>query len=144
MGRFYFLFYVHSFHCRLTVSYARHLLKVGLCYLAHAFFLPKPKTFLCICVFMVLVQKVPLMYNGLKGLQWMQSIFFRQEKKMLHIFWADECIYPASVIVCNDNAILMSQGDLKIRDQHGEPLATSFHSKFLGTVDYIWYTNALP
>nr|XP_043608241.1 carbon catabolite repressor protein 4 homolog 5-like [Erigeron canadensis] len=29
------------------------------------------------------------------------------------------------------------------RDNHGEPLATSFHSKFMGTVDYIWHTEDL-
>ncbi|GJU06149.1 carbon catabolite repressor protein 4 homolog 5 isoform X2 [Tanacetum coccineum] len=29
------------------------------------------------------------------------------------------------------------------RDIHGEPLATSFHSRFLGTVDYIWHTDDL-
>ncbi|XP_076925803.1 carbon catabolite repressor protein 4 homolog 5-like [Bidens hawaiensis] len=29
------------------------------------------------------------------------------------------------------------------RDSHGEPLATSFHSKFMGTVDYIWHTEDL-
>ncbi|MFS7962679.1 putative poly(A)-specific ribonuclease [Helianthus anomalus] len=29
------------------------------------------------------------------------------------------------------------------RDCHGEPLATSFHSKFMGTVDYIWHTDDL-
>ncbi|XP_042397142.1 carbon catabolite repressor protein 4 homolog 3-like isoform X1 [Zingiber officinale] len=29
------------------------------------------------------------------------------------------------------------------RDYLGEPLATSYHSKFLGTVDYIWYSTGL-
>ncbi|KAJ9550416.1 hypothetical protein OSB04_014461 [Centaurea solstitialis] len=29
------------------------------------------------------------------------------------------------------------------RDSHGEPLATSFHSRFMGTVDYIWHTKEL-
>ncbi|KAI3515817.1 hypothetical protein L1887_14722 [Cichorium endivia] len=29
------------------------------------------------------------------------------------------------------------------RDDHGEPLATSFHSRFMGTVDYIWHTKDL-
>lgn len=31
------------------------------------------------------------------------------------------------------------QGCEITRDNHGEPLATSYHSKFMGTVDYIWY-----
>ncbi|XP_010465952.1 PREDICTED: carbon catabolite repressor protein 4 homolog 3-like isoform X2 [Camelina sativa] len=29
------------------------------------------------------------------------------------------------------------------RDSVGEPLATSYHSKFLGTVDYLWYSDGL-
>ncbi|XP_008797847.2 carbon catabolite repressor protein 4 homolog 5 [Phoenix dactylifera] len=29
------------------------------------------------------------------------------------------------------------------RDGNGEPLATSYHSKFMGTVDYIWHSSAL-
>ncbi|XP_019705114.2 carbon catabolite repressor protein 4 homolog 5 isoform X2 [Elaeis guineensis] len=29
------------------------------------------------------------------------------------------------------------------RDDNGEPLATSYHSKFMGTVDYIWHSSAL-
>lgn len=31
----------------------------------------------------------------------------------------------------------------RTRDDCGEPLATSFHSKFIGTVDYIWHTEEL-
>lgn len=31
------------------------------------------------------------------------------------------------------------QGSCRTRDRCGEPLATSYHSKFMGTVDYIWY-----
>lgn len=30
------------------------------------------------------------------------------------------------------------QGSHNARDNSGEPLATSYHSKFMGTVDYIW------
>ncbi|XP_024020261.1 carbon catabolite repressor protein 4 homolog 5 isoform X1 [Morus notabilis] len=29
----------------------------------------------------------------------------------------------------------------RTRDDFGEPVATSFHSKFMGTVDYIWHTE---
>ncbi|KAF5175852.1 Carbon catabolite repressor protein 4-like protein [Thalictrum thalictroides] len=29
------------------------------------------------------------------------------------------------------------------RDGYGEPLATSYHSKFMGTVDYIWHSKGL-
>ncbi|KAK6148660.1 hypothetical protein DH2020_019572 [Rehmannia glutinosa] len=31
-------------------------------------------------------------------------------------------------------------GSSKVRDKIGEPLATSYHSLFTGTVDYIWHT----
>ncbi|XP_047266038.1 carbon catabolite repressor protein 4 homolog 3 isoform X4 [Capsicum annuum] len=35
------------------------------------------------------------------------------------------------------------KGSLTTRDDGGEPLATSYHSKFLGTVDYLWYSDGL-
>ncbi|KAL5544768.1 hypothetical protein UlMin_008552 [Ulmus minor] len=31
----------------------------------------------------------------------------------------------------------------RTRDNYGEPLATSYHSEFLGTVDYIWHSDEL-
>lgn len=34
-------------------------------------------------------------------------------------------------------------GSCRTRDNYGEPLATSYHSKFMGTVDYIWHTEEL-
>ncbi|CAH2047112.1 unnamed protein product [Thlaspi arvense] len=34
-------------------------------------------------------------------------------------------------------------GAHRTRDQCGEPLATTYHSRFLGTVDYIWHTKEL-
>ncbi|XP_058091543.1 carbon catabolite repressor protein 4 homolog 5 isoform X2 [Magnolia sinica] len=34
-------------------------------------------------------------------------------------------------------------GDCHTRDNDGEPLATSYHSKFMGTVDYIWHSEDL-
>lgn len=34
-------------------------------------------------------------------------------------------------------------GNCKTRDTNGEPLVTSFHSKFMGTVDYIWHSEKL-
>ncbi|KAI3407880.1 Endo/exonuclease/phosphatase domain-containing protein [Psidium guajava] len=34
-------------------------------------------------------------------------------------------------------------GSCRTRDDHGEPLATSYHSRFMGTVDYIWHTKEL-
>ncbi|KAG1334800.1 putative Carbon catabolite repressor protein 4 [Cocos nucifera] len=38
---------------------------------------------------------------------------------------------------------VMNQGHDNTRDDNGEPLATSCHSKFMGTVDYIWHSSAL-
>ncbi|KAH0721331.1 hypothetical protein KY290_006326 [Solanum tuberosum] len=32
-------------------------------------------------------------------------------------------------------------GSSRTRENSGEPLATSYHSKFMGTVDYIWHTT---
>uniref|UniRef100_A0A0A9C102 Endonuclease/exonuclease/phosphatase domain-containing protein n=1 Tax=Arundo donax TaxID=35708 RepID=A0A0A9C102_ARUDO len=43
--------------------------------------------------------------------------------------------------LCSSYAML--KGNLNNRGLHGEPLATSFHKKFLGTVDYLWYTPGL-
>nr|XP_023926103.1 carbon catabolite repressor protein 4 homolog 5 isoform X3 [Quercus suber] len=41
------------------------------------------------------------------------------------------------------SAYLGVPGSSRTRDIHGEPLATSYHSKFMGTVDYIWHTEEL-
>ncbi|XP_017638405.1 carbon catabolite repressor protein 4 homolog 5 [Gossypium arboreum] len=41
------------------------------------------------------------------------------------------------------SAYLGAPGSHRTRDSHGEPLATSYHSKFMGTVDYIWHTGEL-
>lgn len=35
------------------------------------------------------------------------------------------------------------KGSTRTRESNGEPLATSYHSKFLGTVDYLWYSDGL-
>ncbi|CAA7053079.1 unnamed protein product [Microthlaspi erraticum] len=35
------------------------------------------------------------------------------------------------------------KGSTNTRDSVDEPLATSYHSKFLGTVDYLWYSDGL-
>ncbi|XP_062102001.1 carbon catabolite repressor protein 4 homolog 5-like, partial [Humulus lupulus] len=41
------------------------------------------------------------------------------------------------------SAYLGACGSCRTRDNYGEPLATSYHSKFMGTVDYIWHTEEL-
>ncbi|KAK8923503.1 hypothetical protein KSP39_PZI019589 [Platanthera zijinensis] len=35
------------------------------------------------------------------------------------------------------------KGCERTRSSYGEPLATSYHSKFMGTVDYLWYSGEL-
>ncbi|KAJ4825121.1 hypothetical protein Tsubulata_136953 [Turnera subulata] len=35
------------------------------------------------------------------------------------------------------------KGSTRTRGLNGEPVATSYHSKFLGTVDYLWYSEGL-
>ncbi|GLT48911.1 hypothetical protein SLA2020_225000 [Shorea laevis] len=42
-----------------------------------------------------------------------------------------------------DSAYLGVPGSHGTRDGYGEPLATSYHSKFMGTVDYIWHSQEL-
>lgn len=41
------------------------------------------------------------------------------------------------------SAYLGIPGNDRTRDEIGEPLATSCHSKFTGTVDYIWHSEEL-
>lgn len=36
-----------------------------------------------------------------------------------------------------------TRGSARTRGSNGEPLATSYHSKFFGTVDYIWYSKGV-
>lgn len=40
-------------------------------------------------------------------------------------------------------SVKVTKGSAQTRNSYGEPLATSFHSKFLGTVDYLWYSGDL-
>ncbi|KAI5382940.1 Carbon catabolite repressor protein 4 3, variant 2 [Lathyrus oleraceus] len=35
------------------------------------------------------------------------------------------------------------KGSASTRGFNGEPLATSYHSKFIGTVDYLWYSDGI-
>ena len=44
---------------------------------------------------------------------------------------------------CNTSLSEFMQGSTRSRNNIGEPLATSYHSKFMGTVDYIWYSYFL-
>ncbi|XP_050377086.1 carbon catabolite repressor protein 4 homolog 3 [Argentina anserina] len=42
-----------------------------------------------------------------------------------------------------NSSYAMVQGSTATRGSSGEPIATSYHSKFLGTVDYLWYSDGL-
>nr|CAB3470259.1 unnamed protein product [Digitaria exilis] len=66
--------------------------------------------------------------------------------------WSDEEVKNAtgcSNIMVAEHPLKLSssyanlKGNSNNRGLHGEPLATSFHKKFLGTVDYLWYTRGL-
>ncbi|CAK9330001.1 unnamed protein product [Citrullus colocynthis] len=67
-------------------------------------------------------------------------------------FWTEEEVKVATgsadcQVVRNPFRLTSSYATLKgpttTRGSTGEPLATSYHSKFLGTVDYIWYSDGL-
>uniref|UniRef100_A0A1J3FYY4 Carbon catabolite repressor protein 4-like protein 3 n=1 Tax=Noccaea caerulescens TaxID=107243 RepID=A0A1J3FYY4_NOCCA len=53
-----------------------------------------------------------------------------------HSYWA---VHPLKL----HSSYASVKGSTNTRDSVGEPLATSYHSKFLGTVDYLWYSDGL-
>ncbi|XP_024929605.3 carbon catabolite repressor protein 4 homolog 3 isoform X3 [Ziziphus jujuba] len=66
--------------------------------------------------------------------------------------WTDEEIKVATgKTTCNiavhplklNSSYATVRGSLGTRGSNGEPLATSYHSKFLGTVDYLWHSDCL-
>ncbi|KAK3008825.1 hypothetical protein RJ639_014399 [Escallonia herrerae] len=70
--------------------------------------------------------------------------------RSLNNCWTDEEIKVATgstecrVIVHPlklNSSYAMLKGSTRTKGSHGEPLATSNLSKFLGTVDYLWYSN---
>ncbi len=69
------------------------------------------------------------------------SVLHRKSAKylMLRGFFLFLHAFQLKFLLCISFKFL--QGSSRTRDNHGEPLATSYHSKFLGTVDYIWYFN---
>ncbi|KAF7094808.1 hypothetical protein CFC21_097090 [Triticum aestivum] len=71
---------------------------------------------------------------------------------LLNYGWSDEEVRNATgssnVMVAShplklSSSYAMLKGNSSNRGYHGEPLATSYHKKFLGTVDYLWYTPGL-
>ncbi|XVF09649.1 hypothetical protein REPUB_Repub07fG0112700 [Reevesia pubescens] len=72
--------------------------------------------------------------------------------RFLNDCWTDEEVKVAtgsaeSYLVVHPLKLTSSyatvKGSTNTRDFSGEPLATSYHSKFLGTVDYLWYSEGI-
>ncbi|KAG6534540.1 hypothetical protein ZIOFF_008443 [Zingiber officinale] len=70
-------------------------------------------------------------------------------KVCLNYYWTGKELANGSPhsLITHDLNLQSSYATIKstamTRDYLGEPLATSYHSKFLGTVDYIWYSTGL-
>ncbi|TYG43316.1 hypothetical protein ES288_D11G006800v1 [Gossypium darwinii] len=72
--------------------------------------------------------------------------------RVLNDCWTDEEV-KAATGTANSHLIMHPlqlnssyatvKGSINTRDSNGEPLATSYHSKFLGTVDYLWYSEGV-
>lgn len=71
---------------------------------------------------------------------------------LLKYQWSDEEVRNATgcsnVMVAEhplklSSSYAMLKRNSNNRGLHGEPLATSYHKKFLGTVDYLWHTRGL-
>ncbi|XVE64075.1 hypothetical protein DITRI_Ditri07aG0072200 [Diplodiscus trichospermus] len=72
--------------------------------------------------------------------------------RLLNDSWSDEEVKVAtgsadSHLVVHPLKLSSSyaavKGSTNTREFSGEPLATSYHSKFLGTVDYLWYSEGI-
>ncbi|KAL3512280.1 hypothetical protein ACH5RR_024997 [Cinchona calisaya] len=98
--------------------------------------------------------------SGQKDCRPTQSLGVRQEKgslfvlmdRFLHSSWTSEEIKIAtgdtgSRVVRHPlklySSYAMVKGSTGTRGPNGEPLATSYHSKFLGTVDYLWFSDGI-
>ncbi|XP_009789801.1 carbon catabolite repressor protein 4 homolog 3-like isoform X2 [Nicotiana sylvestris] len=86
------------------------------------------------------------------GLGREKGILFVLMDRFLNSSWSEEEMNvatgaPKSHIALHplklNSSYAMVKGSQTTRDDNGEPLATSYHSKFLGTVDYLWYSDGL-
>ncbi|MCD7458217.1 Carbon catabolite repressor protein 4 3 [Datura stramonium] len=86
------------------------------------------------------------------GLRREKGILFVLMNRFFNSQWSEEEMNvaigaPKSHIAMHplklNSSYAMVKGSLTTRDNGGEPLATSYHSKFLGTVDYLWYSDGL-
>nr|GLL22005.1 carbon catabolite repressor protein 4 homolog 3 [Ipomoea trifida] len=79
------------------------------------------------------------------------TLFVLMDRFLNKCGWTDEEI---NVATGTNNHIIMHplklnssyaavKGSVRTRGSNNEPLATSYHSKFLGTVDYLWYSDGL-
>ncbi|KAL2643759.1 hypothetical protein R1flu_011346 [Riccia fluitans] len=53
----------------------------------------------------------------------------------------DDTVVRHKLNLCS--AYTQIRGEVGCRDRQGEPLVTTYHKKFMGTVDYIWHTEGL-
>ncbi|XP_027169148.1 carbon catabolite repressor protein 4 homolog 3-like [Coffea eugenioides] len=86
------------------------------------------------------------------GIRREQGSLFVWMDRFLHSSWTNEEIKSAtggtdSRVVRNPlklrSSYAMVKGSAETRSSNGEPLATSYHSKFLGTVDYLWFSDGI-
>uniref|UniRef100_A0A5B6YJW6 Endonuclease/exonuclease/phosphatase domain-containing protein n=1 Tax=Davidia involucrata TaxID=16924 RepID=A0A5B6YJW6_DAVIN len=94
----------------------------------------------------------PLEYQAFQSQNKKAASFWKSVSRPLRYRWSDEELKLATgsegvthlrhhLKLCS--AYLEIPGSCRTRDNCGEPLATSYHSKFMGTVDYIWHTEEL-
>ncbi|CAK9186623.1 unnamed protein product [Ilex paraguariensis] len=98
--------------------------------------------------------------SGQRSCRPTQVLGLKREKNSLFVLmdrffkycWTDEEVKvaagsPGCRIVMHplklNSSYATVKGSTRTRSPDGEPLATSYHSKFLGTVDYLWYSHGL-
>ncbi|KAJ4713385.1 carbon catabolite repressor protein 4-like 5 isoform X1 [Melia azedarach] len=72
-----------------------------------------------------------------------RSLLYRWSDEELRLATGSEEVTQLQHRLKLHSAYFGIPGSHRTRENHGEPLATSYHSKFMGTVDYIWHTEEL-
>ncbi|KAK9198906.1 hypothetical protein WN944_014092 [Citrus x changshan-huyou] len=90
--------------------------------------------------------------SGQRSCHLAQVFEFSSDFRLLPNGWTDEevkvatgnaqCYLAVHPLKLNSSYASV-KGSPRTRGINGEPLATSYHSKFFGTVDYLWYTKGL-
>ncbi|KAL3512255.1 hypothetical protein ACH5RR_024972 [Cinchona calisaya] len=95
-------------------------------------------------------QICPLEYPGFQSKSSHAVNFCTSKKLLIHRWSEDELRIATGSAVSHlrhplqiSSAYVGVPGSTRTRNKIGEPLATSYHSKFMGTVDYIWHTGEL-